>query len=255
MSNLAADAVDSHTRPQVSHRAEGWRSAERSDANETKGRVNVESEQDKQASAAPQSESPKAPAEEQGSASGEPQAAGESPEKSADAVAPSASRRRVFIGLGVGAVVIIGAALAMQRAPGEPMQTGSTVAADITLITSDRADVDCAAAKGIDPYRCGFSDENMPWHGDEANKLKPYYTTDRHLYLIPGLFLQPALEARFKSEPPEKPRDQLKRFNAKCNLKIAGKVGGVRTRWVPTGAWSDPQEVEVATVIDCKVDG
>jgi hypothetical protein len=240
--------VDRHTHQQVSHSAEGWRSAERPDANETKGRVNVESEKDKHASAEPQSESPKAPAE-------APQIMGESPEQSTDAVAPNASRRRVFIGLGVGAVVIVGAALAMQRTPGSPGAVSGTVAADITLITSDRADVDCAASTGVDPYRCGFSDENMPWHGDEKNKLKPFYTTDRHLYLIPGLFLQPALEARVKSEPAEKPRDQLKRFTAKCNLKIAGKVGGVRVRWLSTGTWSNPEEVEVATVIDCKVDG
>ena len=95
----------------------------------------------------------------------------------------------------------------------------------------------------------------MPWHGDEQNKLKPFYTTDRHLYLIPGLFLAPALQERFKSEPSDKPRDMLKRFTAKCNLKIAGKVGGVRVRWLSTGAWSNPEEVEVATVIDCKVEG
>jgi hypothetical protein len=202
----------------------------------------VESEQDKNASAEPQSESPKAPAEEQ-------QVASEAP-------TPSASRRRVFIGLGVGAVVIVGAALAMQRTPGAPGSAAGTVAADITLITSDRADVDCAAATGIDPYKCGFSDENMPWHGDEQNKLKPFYTTDRHLYLIPGLFLQSALQDRFKSESPDgKPRDQLKRFTAKCNLKVAGKVGGVRVRWLSTGSWSNPEEVEVATVIDCKVEG
>ena len=95
----------------------------------------------------------------------------------------------------------------------------------------------------------------MPWHGDEQNKLKPYYTADRHLYLIPGLFLQPAVQERFKKEPPDKPRDLLKRFTAKCNLKIAGKVGGVRVRWLATGTWGNPEEVEVATVIDCKVDG
>jgi hypothetical protein len=200
----------------------------------------VESEQDKKASAEPQTESPKVPAEEQ-------QAASEAP-------TPNASRRRVFIGLGVGAVVIIGAALAMQRTPGAP--SSGTVAADITLITSDRGDVDCAAAAGVAAYRCGFSDENMPWHGEEQNKLKPFYTTDRHLYLIPGLFLAPTLQERFKSEPPEgKPRDQLKRFTAKCNLKIAGKVGGVKVRWLSTGAWSNSEEVEVATVIDCKVEG
>jgi hypothetical protein len=202
----------------------------------------VESEQDKKASAEPQTESPKVPAEEQ-------QAASEAP-------TPNASRRRVFIGLGVGAVVVIGAALAMQRTPGAPGAPGGTVAADITLITSDRADVDCSAGAGVAAYRCGFSDENMPWHGEEQSMLKPFYTTDRHLYLIPGLFLQSALQERFKSEPPEgKPRDQLKRFTAKCNLKVAGKVGGVRVRWLASGAWSNPEEVEVATVVDCKVEG
>ena len=214
----------------------------------------MESEKDKQASAEAQAESPKSPAE-QPAVAEQAQAADEVPETSTDAAAPNASRRRVFIGLGVGAVVIIGAALAMQRTPGDPGAQSGTVAADITLITSDRADVDCSAATGIDPYRCGFSDENMPWHGDEKNKLKPFYTTDRHLYLIPGLFLSPALETRFKSEPPDKPRDLLKRFTAKCNLKIAGKVGGVRVRWLATGAWSNPEEVEIATVIDCKVEG
>ena len=209
----------------------------------------MESEQDKQANAEPQVEAPKVSA-------AEPQASGDEPSKSKDAMPPGASRRRVFIGLGVGAVVIIGAALAMQRTPGSPAsQVGGTVAADITLITSDRADVDCAAATSIAPYRCGFSDENMPWHGDEQNKLKPYYTADRHLYLIPGLFLQPAVQERFKSEPPDKPRDLLKRFTAKCNLKISGKVGGVRVRWLSTGTWSNPEEVEVATVVDCKVEG
>jgi len=215
----------------------------------------VESEQDKQANAEPQADAPKASTAEQQAAAEEPQVSGDAPEKSMDAAPPSTSRRRVFIGLGVGAVVIIGAALAMQRSPGSEGTPGSTVAADITLITSDRADVDCAAAAGVASYRCGFSDENMPWHGDEQNKLKPYYTSDRHLYLIPGLFLQPAVQERFKKEPPDKPRDLLKRFTAKCNLKIAGKVGGVRVRWLSTGTWSNPEEVEVATVLDCKIDG
>jgi hypothetical protein len=210
----------------------------------------VESEKDKQDNAQPQAEAPKATeATPDTSAPAEAAATGDG------AVPPSVSRRRVFIGLGVAAVVIIGAALAMQRTPQEPNKPGSTVSADITLITSDRADVDCAAATGIGEYRCGFSDENMPWNGDEAKKLKPFYTTDRHLYLVPGLFLQPALQERFKAEPPDKPRDQLKRFTAKCELKILGKIGGVRVRWLATGTWSNPEEVEAATVESCKVDG
>jgi hypothetical protein len=218
----------------------------------------VESEQDKKENAQPQAETPTAGQAAPEAPASAPEASEAAPEASAaadGAMPASLSRHRVFIGLGVAAVVIIGAALAMQRTPQEPSAPGSTVAADITLVTSDRADVDCAAATGIGAYRCGFSDENMPWHGEEQNKLKPYYTADRHLYLIPGLFLQPALAERFKSEPPDKPRDLLKRFTAKCNLKIAGKVGGTRVRWLATGTWSNPEEVEVATVVDCKVEG
>lgn len=215
----------------------------------------MESEKDKQDNAQPQTEASKAPE----ATSSVP--AGDAPAAEAGAVAPedaapaSVSRKRVFIGLGVAAVVIIGAALAMQRTPQEPNKPGSTVSADITLITSDRADVDCAAATGIGEYRCGFSDENMAWNGDEAKKLKPFYTTDRKLYLIPGLFLQSALQERYKAEPPDKPRDQLKRFTAKCELKILGKIGGVRVRWLATGTWSNPEEVEAASVESCKVEG
>jgi hypothetical protein len=217
----------------------------------------VESEQDKQVNAQPQAAEPKsteaAPASEAAPA---PEAAPAEAAAGGQEEAPaSLSRRRVFIGLGVAAVVIIGAALAMQRTPQEPSKPGSTVDAEITLITSDRADVDCAAAAGVGTYRCGFTDENLAWNGDEKDKLKPYYTTDRKLYLIPGLFLQPALQERFKSEPPDKPRDLLKRFTAKCNLKILGKVGGVKVRWLANGTWGNPEEVEAASVVDCKVEG
>lgn len=217
----------------------GWRSTESNERKERK--ANVESEQDK-ANAEPQNETP--------------MAGGSQPAGTPDQADANASRRRVFIGLGVAAVVIVGAALAVQRSPQSPSAVGDTVAADITLITSDRGDVDCAAAAGVEPYHCGFTEENMAWKGDEQNKLKPFYTVDRHLYLVPGLFQQPSLQERYKAEPPEgKPRDALKRFTAKCNLKISGKLGGVKVRWVSTAAWSNPEEVEVATVVDCKVEG
>lgn len=197
------------------------------------------------------SQQDKAPAEPQNEM---PSAAGNEPAGTPGQA--NASRRRVFIGLGVAAIVIVGAALAVQRGPQSQSSVGDTVAADITLITSDRSDIDCSAAGGVEPYHCGFTDENMTWKGDEKNKLRPYYTVDRHMYLVPGLFEQAALQERYKSEPPQgKARDQLKRFTAKCNLKIAGKLGGVRVRWVPTAAWSNPEEAEVATVVDCKVDG
>jgi hypothetical protein len=215
----------------------------------------VESEKDKQEN--PQADVAQAPNAAPESSTAEPAATPPAAEAASSEAAStdSVSRRRVFIGLGVAAIVIIGAALAMQRTPKEPNTPGSKVTAEITLITSDRTDVDCAAAAGVDKYRCGFSDEATAWNGAEKDKLRPYYTTDRHLFLIPGLFTHPALEARFKSEPPDKPRDLLKRFTAKCELKILGKVGGVKVRWLANGTWGNPEEVEAASVVDCKVEG
>ncbi len=78
---------------------------------------------------------------------------------------------------------------------------------------------------------------------------------DRHLYLIPGLFLEPAIAKRFQAEPPNKPREQLKRFTANCQIKVIGKLTGVRTRWLANTAWSNPEDIDVATVSACKVEG
>jgi len=207
-------------------------------------KANVDSEQDKQANAEPQNEAPKT--------EGEANQAG----ASSEAAPAGASRGRIFIGLAVAAVVIVGAALAMQRSPGGSVSVGDTVSADITLITSDRTDLDCAASGSVGAYHCGYTDESMAWKGDEKNKLRPYYTVDRHLYLIPALFDNPALQDRYKSEPPEgKARDALKRFTAKCSLKIAGKMPAARVRWLPTGAWTNPDDLEVGTVVECKVEG
>jgi 4-amino-4-deoxy-L-arabinose transferase-like glycosyltransferase len=127
--------------------------------------------------------------------------------------------------------------------------------ADITLVTSDRADLDCSSRETIRGFRCGFTDEATPWPGDEQTKLQPVYTTDRHLYLVPGLFAEPAIRVRYRSEPPSKPRNDLKRFTAHCRLHVVGTLAGVRTRWLTGGAWTDPQGIEVATISNCETDG
>ena len=167
---------------------------------------------------------------------------------------PGIGRGKVFLGLAVAAVVIVSAYLATRRGALTPA-TGSATSAAITLVTSDRADVDCVSAKDLNGLRCGFSTEIANWQGDEQNKLKPFFTTDRRMYLIPGLFLEPAVAARYRSEPPNKPREQLKRFTAQCQIKVIGKLAGVRTHWIANAAWSDPQDIDVATVSSCKIEG
>jgi hypothetical protein len=207
----------------------------------------VESEHDEPKQAAP--EAPQAAPE-------APQAAPEAPQAAPESKTPGVSGRKVFLGLAVAAVIIFAAYFATRRSPLISTAESPATSAAITLVTSDRTDLDCVSRKGIRGFYCGFSTEIINWQGDEQNKLKPYYTLDRHLYLIPGLFLEPAVTKRYQSEvPTNKPREQLKRFTARCQIKVVGKLTGVRTRWLAGTAWSNPEDIEVATVSDCKVEG
>jgi hypothetical protein len=161
------------------------------------------------------------------------------------------SRGKVLLGVVIGAVVILGGIMVLQRSS----SVGHKASADITLVTSDRAEVECVASNDFKGMHCGYSSETKAWPGDEKTMLRPYLTLDRHLYLVPGLFLEPAILNRFQSELPNKPREQLKRFTAHCTITVIGKVAGVRTRFFANSDWSNPEEVEVGTVSDCKIDG
>jgi hypothetical protein len=154
-----------------------------------------------------------------------------------------------------GAVALV-AVLFLNTESGPQAEPGDVVDANITLITADRKDLDCAATEGLKGYRCGFSDEKTPRTVDEKHRLRSYLTLDRELYLIPGLFLEPAIEGRYKTEPPDKPRNQLRRFTAKCKVKIVGELDDVRLRWSPGAPWTPKSnDVRVATVSACGIEG
>ena len=172
-----------------------------------------------------------------------------------DGQAPGGSRGKIFLGLAVAVIIIVSAYYVTRRSSLVGTAGSSATAAAITLVTSDRNDLDCVASGGVESFRCGYSSETATWPGDEQNKLKPYFTLDRHLYLIPGLFLEPAVAKRFQSELPNKPREQLKRFTANCQIKVVGKLKGVRTRWLSSATWSNPEDVDVATVAGCRIEG
>jgi hypothetical protein len=184
-----------------------------------------------------------------------PQAAQPARQAAPESKTPGVSRGKIYLVLAVAAVIVFAAYFATRRSTLISTAASPATSAAITLVTSDRTDLDCVARKGIQGFNCGFSTEIVTWQGDEQNKLKPYYTLDRHLYLIPGLFLEPAIAKRYMADPPNKPREQLKRFTARCQIKVIGKLTGVRTRWLANTAWSNPEDIDVATAKDCKVEG
>jgi cobalamin biosynthesis protein CobT len=171
---------------------------------------------------------------------------------------PGRSQTKLWIAIGIG--VVLAVLLVMKRggnadSPGGDVSVGSTTSGDLTLVAADRNELECAAQKGVDAYQCGFADENQARSVEEGKKLRPFMTIDRHLYLIPGLFTEKAIDQRYNAEPPSKPRGEQKRFTAKCKIKVVGELDGVKLRWSPTGTWEPPKKVPVATVSDCAIEG
>jgi len=180
----------------------------------------------------------------------------EAPESRRDDAKPK-SQVKIWIAIAVGIVI----ALLLVFKPGTNAQSGSsasvgsTVTGDLTLVTADRNELECAAANGFQTYQCGFVDDKQARTLDEKVKLRPYMTVDRQLYLIPGLFLEPSILQRFNTDPPNKPRSELKRFTAKCKIKVVGEIDAVKLRWAPDGAWEPAKKFPVATVSDCAIEG
>ena len=169
------------------------------------------------------------------------------------------SRAAVWIVGGIGAALIallvVGKSGSKQQGDQSSAAVNAVAVSDLTLQTADRNELDCMAEKGLQNYQCGAIDDKQTRQVDEGLKLRPFMSTDRQLYLIPGLFVEPAINQRYNAEPPNKPRDQLKRFTAKCKLKTLGELDNVKLRWSTSGTWEPPKKFPVATVSDCTIDG
>jgi hypothetical protein len=154
-------------------------------------------------------------------------------------------------------LIVVGAVVAWQlwdwrgnvSAPGKPVD------APVTLITADRDDLACAMEKTVGKYRCEFPAPGKTWPEPPASaqKLMPYFTTDRQMYLIPGMWEQESVALRYKNEPPQgQPRDKLKRFVAHCRLHLVQKVEGFQTRWQSGGNWGNGDPAWVAEIVGCQ---
>jgi len=135
-------------------------------------------------------------------------------------------------------------------------RANDVVEAPITLITSDREDLGCAADRAFGRYRCEYqaADRRWPAPPTAAEQLAAYYTEDRRMFLIPGLFEQPALAARYAQEPPNHiSRDSLHRFTARCKLRLLEKTEEFQVRWVRGKDWSPGSAAWVAEPIECKI--
>jgi len=138
------------------------------------------------------------------------------------------------------------------RIPGR----GATLDATISLVTTDRDDLACASPERVGPYRCAFRAPGKPWPEPpaRADLLAAYYTVNQQLLVIPGLFEQPAVAARYAAEEPRGlPRDMRPRFVATCRLKLVGELRHFETRWLRGGGFNPQDAAWLAVPSNCRV--
>ena len=136
---------------------------------------------------------------------------------------------------------------------------GKTVELTITLVTADASGLACANDSKVGAARCAFMGDGSPFPKDETapkDIIAPYMTADNILFLIPGLWEEPALAKRLVEEPPEKfERDQLRRFNATCKFTAEQKLQNFKVRWQTGAGWGDkPEPATVGRISDCKLE-
>lgn len=176
------------------------------------------------------------------------------PAYKAAVIEPRAKRSEWLLVLGGLAAM----ALLLVVSRGRPPEAGSTLMADITLVTVDRHRLSCALSRPVGPYRCGFATPEkgaQPVDVPEARRLAPYVTTDRILYLVPGLFQQPALLAHYEAERANRtPHHKPKRFIARCEVRLLERIDRFYTRWARNGKWATSGPAWVVEPLDCKVE-
>ncbi|MCU0692023.1 MAG: hypothetical protein MUF54_11525 [Polyangiaceae bacterium] len=145
--------------------------------------------------------------------------------------------------------------------PKPEMFEGAGIDGPITLVTADKHDLSCSMPQEVAGYRCAFKEPDEPWPGvdtkdPEARKklLAPYMTVDDVMFLIPGMFEEPAVDERYRDEIPKRlARDKLERFTAQCKLKLVKHVDAVQVQWQPKTAWQGPHKVWIAEATSCQV--
>ena len=126
----------------------------------------------------------------------------------------------------------------------------------ITLITADAVGLACASDEAVGKAHCAFKYDGSEWpRGAGEEIMAPYMTVENQFLLVADLFKEPALQKRLQEEPPaQTKRDEMRRFNASCKLRVDHKLGRMKVRWQPTASWGDHDDANwFGHVSDCAV--
>ena len=154
-------------------------------------------------------------------------------------------------------MIAVGVAWPLWNWRGNVDRAGVVVDAPITLLVSDRENLSCALDRLVGPFRCRFRAPGKAWSGSVPTRdlLAPYVTAEHRMYLVPGLFELPALAARYDRESPANvPPLGLRRFVARCKLRLVERIELFQARWSENGGWGKQSGAWVAEPIACQVE-
>src|SRR5262249_25206946 len=114
----------------------------------------------------------------------------------------------------------------------------------------DRGRLECLLDHPVGRYSCGYRDENRRWEPRPApeNTAVPCLTTDRTLYLVPGLFENAAIAGHLRSSRAGT------RFVANCQLRLVELVSTYELRFGPETPWGHESPAWLAEPVSCTVE-
>ncbi len=140
-------------------------------------------------------------------------------------------------------------AVALFHARGAMPRAGAVIEATITLGPDDREGLHCAHPEDIDGTRCAYLDPETPAAAlKSASTIYPVLTTDRVMYLVVGLFDEPAVRAHLERTI------SRRRYTARCHLRLVRELTTYQTRF-GSGSWESARVAAwVAVPSACRVE-
>ncbi len=150
----------------------------------------------------------------------------------------------------IGGVAAAFALLGREDTAPPKWKVGESVDLEITLVSTDRTDLSCAAADEVAGKHCGFEGQNKPWskgdNADDQKLLKPYTTVNGVQLLGAGMWSDAGMTAT--------PLPPVARFSAKCKYKVEGTIKKASVRWKNDGPWFDrADDLYAGSFSSCKV--
>lgn len=149
--------------------------------------------------------------------------------------------------------------LLVKKTKGTGLAVGRSIDVSISLVSSDVADLACASDTEVAGAKCQFDAYGAVRTPDErpaarSDLFAPYMTTDNVLFLVRGMFAEPAVAKRLVDEPPGSvPRGEQVRFVATCKLRLEGRVTELGVRWEKGAAFGPREPAWAGRVSECTV--